>query len=132
MLDGGFDVALHRLANGIMRAGRIMPISIRYPAVRLIMDHKLSFFLSNLGVVWPRIENGKPTGETAIRYVGDMEFVDVLSSIGAMFNNPIGLILRTFQGRLCFTFTIGRHRISDGDAQAFTRLVVDKVMSYLS
>ena len=132
MLDGGFDVALHRVANGIMRAGRIMPISIRYPAVRLIMDHKLSFFLSNLGVVWPRIENGKPTGETAVRYVGDMELVDVLSSIGATFNNPIGLILRTFQGRLCFTFTIGRHRISDGDAQAFTRLVVDKVMRYLS
>ena len=132
MLDGGFDVALHRLATGMMRAGRIMPISIRYPAVRLIMDHKLSFFLSNVGVIWPRIENGKPTGETAIRCIGDMELVDIHSSIGSTFNNPIGLVLRTFLGRLCFRFNIGRHRISDGDAQAFTRLVVDKVMSYLS
>ena len=132
MLAGGFDVALHRLTIGMMRAGRIMPISIRYPALRLIMDHKLSFFLSNVGVIWPRIETGKPTGETAIRYVGDMELLDIQSSTGSTFNNPIGLILWTFQGRLRFTFTIGRHRISDGDAQAFTRLVVDKVMSYLS
>ena len=132
LLDGGYDVALQRLANGMMRATRILPISIRYPVVRLFMDHKLSFFLSNFGVIWPRIENGKPTGETAIRCIGDMELVDVHSSIGTTFNNPIALILRTFLGRLCFRFAIGRHRISDGDAQAFTRLVVDKVMNYLS
>ena len=131
MLDEGYDVALHRLTKGMLWAGRIMPIGIRYPVLRLLMDHKMSFLLSNVGVVWPRIENGRPTGETAIRQIGDMELVDVHTSIGATFNNPMGLILRTFLGRLCFTFTIGRHRISDQDAQAFTRLVVDKVMNYL-
>lgn len=131
VLDGGFDVALHRLTKGLIQAGRIMPIRIRYPVLRLLMDHKISFLLSNIGVVWPRIENGKPTGETAIRHIGDMELLDVHTSVGATFNNPMGLIVRTFLGRLCFMFTVSRHRVSDADAQGFTRLVVDKVMRYL-
>lgn len=131
MLAEGFDVALYRLANGMTRAGRVLPIAIRHPVLRRIMDHRLSFFLSNVGVVWPRIENGKVTGETAIRVVGDMELEDIHSSIGTTFNNPICLILRTFLGRLYFNFTTGRHRISDADGQAFSQLVVDKVMAYL-
>lgn len=131
MLDTGYDVALHRLTQGMMRYARLLPISMRYPALRLVMDHPISFFLSNVGIVWPRIENGKPTGETAIRQIGAMELLDVHTSIGTTFNNPIGLILRTFMGRLCFTFTIGRHRITDEDALAFTRLVIDKVIRYL-
>jgi len=95
------------------------------------MDHKLSFFLSNVGVLWPRIEKGRPTGETAIRHIGAMELLDIHTSLGPTFNNPLGLIVRTFLGRLGFTFAISRHRISDKEAHAFTRLVVDKLMSYL-
>ncbi len=131
MLDNGYDVALQRLTRGLIRAGRILPISVRYPFLRLVMDHKLSFFLSNVGVLWPRIEKGRPTGETAIRHIGAMELFDIHTSIGPTFNNPMGLIVRTFLGRLGFTFAISRHRISDKEAQAFTRLVVDKLMGYL-
>lgn len=131
ILREGFDVSVQHITHNMLKAGRIIPIPLRYRLLRLIMDHPMSFFLSNIGVVWPRMENGRPTGETAIRHVGNMEILDVHTSIGATYNNPMALFLRTFQGRLSFVFAVNRHRISDADAKAFSGRIVDRVMAYL-
>jgi hypothetical protein len=131
ILRDGLDMSIQQITGRLMKAGRILPIPVRYPLLRLLMDHPMSFFLSNIGVVWPKIVNGRPTGETAIRTVGSMEILDVHSSIGATYNNPMALFLRTFQGRLSFVFSVNRHRISDEDAKAFSKRIVHRVMNYL-
>jgi len=131
MLDIGYDINLQRLMFGVIRAGHLLPIGVRYPALRMILVSKMSFFVSNAGIPWPRIENGRPTGETAIKQIGDMELLDVHNSVGTTFNNPMSLIIGTFLGRFRLGFAVNTYRISDKDAQNFSKLVVDKIMRYL-
>ncbi len=131
VLDEGFDVAMQRLSSMTIKAGRILPVNIRYQVLRPLMDYRISFSLSNVGVVWPRIENGKPTGQTAIYQIGDMEILDIHASIGNTDGNPLAMTLRTFRERLSFIFSVSLNRISEEDAQAFCKQVVTRVMSYL-
>ncbi|MRR15230.1 MAG: hypothetical protein EG826_02110 [Deltaproteobacteria bacterium] len=131
MTDAGFDLALERLSRTLMEAGRILPVGIRYRVLRPLLDYKISLSLSNIGVVWPKVEKGKLTGETAIYRIGNMELLDIYTSLGVTYNNPLTMTLRTFRGRLSFLFSVSRHRISDAEAQTFTGLVMDKVKGYL-
>lgn len=130
-LAEGHDIKFADFTHRLHVLGRLLPVPVRHRLLRGLLDLKLSFFLTNLGVVWPRMENGRPTGETEIRQVGDMELVDVHSSVGTTPNNPQALILRTFLNRFYMLFAFGRHRINDRDAAAFSKLVVQKVTDYL-
>ena len=131
LLDGGFDVAMQRLSNNTIRAGRILPVSVRYPVLRQLMDHRISFSLSNVGVVWPRIEKGRPTGQTAVYQIGHMEFLDVHTSLGNTRGNPLTMTMRTFRERLSLIFSVSLNRISEDDAQAFCKQIVNRMMNYL-
>ncbi|MDD4240701.1 MAG: hypothetical protein PHG54_04660 [Smithellaceae bacterium] len=131
LIEDRVDVALKWLSTTAMKAGRILPVALRYPVLRPVLDYKISFSLSNVGVVWPKIAEGKPTGETEIDRIGGMEFLDIYTSLGVTYNNPLAMTLRTFRGRLSFIFSASRERISDKDAQAFAKLVMDKVKGYL-
>ena len=97
----------------------------------LLHTSKGSFFLTNLGVAWPKIVNGKPTGESAIQHVGDMELVDVIGSVGTTEKNPLALVMRTLHGKMCLGFATGRNVISDQDARDFPKLVIDKALRFL-
>ena len=127
----GRDVAAGRVAHAVLRAGRVLPLNARYGLLRALLEMRISFYLANLGVVWPRIEDGRPTGETAVRRVGAMELVDIHSSVGTSRKNANALLLRTFLGRFYLVSLIGRHQVADRDAEEFSSLVVKKLMAYL-
>ena len=131
ILSEGYDIAMSRMLQSISKATRILPAKYRHPLMRLLLDWQISFFLTNLGVVWPRMENGRPTGETAVKRVGDMELVDVHSSVGPTENNGLALILRTFMGRFYCVFAVGLNKISENDARVFSKLVMKKARGYL-
>ena len=130
-MEQGHDIALGRVSRAILTFGRYLPMSVRYNVIRHLMDMKITFFVTNLGVVWPKMVNGRPTGQTAITRVGEMELVDIHSNVGSTAKNPMGLILRTFRGRLYLIFAVGRHGVTDQDARDFSKLVVGKVLAYL-
>ncbi len=131
MLAEGYDIAMSRLLQSISAHTRILPSRYRHPLMRKFLDWPISFFLTNLGVVWPRMENGRPTGETAITHVGDMELVDVHSSVGPTKNNGLAMILRTFMGKFYCVFVFGLNRINEKDGAIFSRLVMEKARAYL-
>lgn len=127
----GYDVALSNMSIKLFAFSRLFPMSIRHSFVRIINDIKISHFITNLGVIWPEIENGRLTGRTAITNFGDMELLDIHSSVGTTGNNGAGLIIRSFLGRLYMVMVYGRYAVNDGDAKAFSQLVYNKVLSYL-
>ncbi|MDP8254715.1 MAG: condensation domain-containing protein [Candidatus Alcyoniella australis] len=130
-LDAGHDLKISGLSRKLTMICRILPIGIRYQFLRLLVEQKLSYFLTNVGVVWPEMKDGRPTGQTAIKRVGDMELIDIHSSIGATKKTGNALILRTIYGKLYFIFALGKHLISEDDAQEFSSLVVKKTIGYL-
>ena len=127
----GHDLALARFSRGLLQISRILPSILRYRALRVIFDAKISHFITNLGVIWPQIENGRVTGKTAVRRVGDLEIMEMYSSVGPTENNPKAIIVRTFLGRLYLDMTYGKWGANEADAKDFSDLLYDKVMSYL-
>ena len=130
-MDQGFDILISRMGQKILSAGRLLPLGLRYPFLRLFLEQRLSYFITNVGVPYPKMEGGRPTGETALKQVGRMELVDIHSSIGATKKTSSVLILRTLFGRLYLIFAFGRHRVAPEDATAFYKLVVEKMLNYL-
>ncbi len=131
MLSDGYDITVGNFVQRVGASVRFMPARYRYRFMRKIMDRPISLFLTNLGVVWPRMENGKPTGETAVTRVGDMDIVDVHSSVGTTENNGLALILRTFLNRFYMILAVGLNKTSERDGKEFSRLVAKKTLSYL-
>lgn len=130
-LAQGYDIALSEMGRKLQRVGLALPRALRYRALRTVFDRKISFFLTNLGVVWPVIRDGRPTGETAIREVGRAVLHDVHSSVGGTANNPAAMILRTFLGRFYMVFTLGGQRFRDDEARDFAATVVRRVFDWL-
>lgn len=108
-----------------------MPLNVRYGLLRAAFQMRISYYLTNLGVVWPRMEGDKPTGETAIRTVGGLDLTDIHTSVGTARKNSNALLLRTFLDRLYLVFFVGRHQVADRDAEEFSALVVQKMLGYL-
>ena len=127
----GHDIALAKLSHVFLRASRIFPMSLRYRILRLIFDMPISHFITNLGVIWPRIVDGKITGETAIRTFGDLELLEMYSSVGSTKNNPQGMIMRTFLGKLYLDAIYGKWGVREQDAKDFSRLIYEKLVGYL-
>ncbi len=130
-LTGGYDYWLTWLGRKSIAASAILPLGPRSRALRALMGFRVTLAVTNLGVVWPRIENGRPTGETAIRQVGRMELLDVHNNTAQPKTNGGALVLRTFLDRLYLVFQFGRHQIGDADAEEYGRLVLDHAQRYL-
>jgi hypothetical protein len=130
-MAAGHDYWLSWFGRQLVAASRVLPLRARPRVLRPVFDIRISYFVTNLGVVLPRMENGRPTGETAIREAGRMELVDVHNSVGATEKNAGALILRTFLNRLYLVFPFGRHKVADADAEVFARLVVEHAHRYL-
>jgi hypothetical protein len=130
-LAAGYDLRLAMLGQKLLALSHILPMSLRGPALRPLIDVPLSLIVTNLGVVWPCMENGRPTGKTAIREIGRMELLDVCSCTGVTEKNCGALILRTFLDRLTLAFQFGRHKITDDDADAYAQLVLDHAKRFL-
>lgn len=127
----GHDLTLAQISRAIMRASHLLPPRLRRWALRPIIDMKLSHFITNLGLIWPQVENGKFTGDSAIRRVGELDLLNMYSCVGTTEKNPQVLILRSFLGRLYMDMSYGRWGVNEADAKAFSQLVYDKVIGYL-
>ncbi|MCZ7586923.1 MAG: hypothetical protein M5R36_28235 [Deltaproteobacteria bacterium] len=87
--------------------------------------------MSNVGAIWPEIADGRPTGQSVIHQVGDMEIVDIFGGLGFPKENPFGLVVFTFRGRLNMFHPVGRHMITEDEVNAFADLLIDKVNAFL-
>ena len=130
-LAAGHDVALIEAADRFHALVGWMPLSFRRRLQRALMVRPLSLFITNPGILWPRVKDGRPTGETALAQAGDFELEDIHLSVGGTRVNPMAMILKTFRGRLYVACTVGRHLLREEEARAYADLVYRKVLGFL-
>ncbi len=62
----------------MMNSVRLFPLHLRRKIVHHVVDrHQFSIGVTLLGVLWPRIRNGKPTADTALTESGDLTIAEV-------------------------------------------------------
>jgi hypothetical protein len=110
-LRRGVDIQFYNTTCYISRTLRLLPQKLRRKIGALIGESApCTFYLSNLGVVWPKWVDGKPTMDSAIVKVGDFEINDVHSSASIGKNVGLGLTTRTHNRRLYLNFVGDRFR----------------------
>ena len=131
MMDQGIDISLLRLAGTGIAISRLFPYSVRARLMRPILDQKASMLVSNFGVIWPQIDNRKPSNKTAIQNVGQLKLTDVQFNVGTPKNTPLVLILLTSFEKFQMVLSAASDRVSHEDAKDFLCLIEKKAFQYL-
>lgn len=84
-----------------------------------------------LGVVWPKIENGKLTAETCLTRAGDLTMMEV-HGIGykLLSNTPILLIVYVFKNRLNFVLAAAGSLFTREESELFMDLIMKNTLEY--
>lgn len=62
----------------MMNSVRLLPLHLRRRIIHRVVDrHQFSIGVTLLGVVWPRLRNGKPTAESALTESGDLTISEI-------------------------------------------------------
>ena len=109
---------------------RILPFPARRRlASHILNKHKVSIAITLLGVLWPEIRNGKPTGDTFLSASGDLEVAEV-HGLGYKLasNTRLLLVVYLFRNRLNMILGASASLFNRQEAEAFMDLIVDNLM----
>jgi hypothetical protein len=132
-LAKGYDLQFNYLINRFVSAFRILPFHMRKPLLtRIIQGTPMSLLLSNVGVVWPKFVNGKPTMDSAIPGAGDFVIDDIHSSASMGRDIGVGLVTRTHNRKFYFNFVMDRFRFHKDEALGLRDIIVNEVIEACS
>ena len=118
LLKSKFDVRFNKWAALYTSQTRFLPFPVRRRLWRQVLKSiHLSVYLSNLGVVWPKIVDGKPTMESQVLGAGDFLISDIHSSPSIGPNIGVGMTVRTHNRRTYINFVCDRYRFREEEAK---------------
>jgi hypothetical protein len=129
-LRRGVDVQFYRTLCKIVQSFRVFPMHIRRNFVRPFMERiPCTFYLSNLGTVWPKIVDGRQTMESIIHGAGDFVIEDMHSSASISRNLCLGLTTRSHDGRFYLNYVCDRFRFEKEEAKELTDRVTQEIIN---
>lgn len=114
----GIDIRFNQAMCRMVSAARLLPLRLRSKLLNPVVNSiPCTFSLSNLGVVWPRIENGRPTLDSEVLGAGDFVISDIHSSASAGRSVGLALAVRIHNRRLYMNFVADRFRFREAEAR---------------
>ncbi len=121
----GIDIGYHNILSVIVRMLRALPLKTRLNLVRPIIEKMMmTFYLSNLGTMWPKIVDGRQTLDSTVLGAGDFEISDIHSSASLTRAVHLGLTTRAHNRRFYFNFVCDRFRFEEDEARKLTDSIV--------
>ncbi|MFH0825746.1 MAG: hypothetical protein V2B18_23570 [Pseudomonadota bacterium] len=120
--DFGYYQDLERFNNAL----RLLPFHLRRRLVSLVLGkHQVSVAITFLGILWPSLRNGKPTGDTFLETCGDLDLTEV-HGIGYKLasNTRLLLVVYAFRNRL--------NLVLSASADLFTRLETEQFLDLIT
>jgi hypothetical protein len=129
-LKRGVDVQFHNTLKKIVQSFRILPLRIRRNFVRPFMERiPCTFYLSNLGTVWPKIVDGRQTMDSIIKGAGDFVIEDMHSSASISRNLSLGMTVRSHNKRLYLNYVCDCFRFEKDEAKELTGRVTAEIIN---
>ncbi|MCZ7585094.1 MAG: hypothetical protein M5R36_18155 [Deltaproteobacteria bacterium] len=129
-LDRGVDIQFYNTLRYIVQAFRIFPIHVRRNFVRPIIERiPCTFYLSNLGTVWPKIVDGRQTMDSVVLGAGDFVISDMHSSASIARNLGLGLTVRAHNRRFYMNYVCDRFRFEQGEAKDITDRITNELIN---
>jgi len=109
---------------------RLFPFNLRRRIVhRVVNRHQFSIGVSLLGVLWPKMRNGKPTADTVLTECGDLAVTEV-HGLGykLLSSTRIVLIVYAFRSRMNLILASHACLFSFQEAEEFLDLIVENLL----
>jgi hypothetical protein len=111
---------------------RLLPFPLRRRVVDfLTKQHQYSVGITLLGIIWPEMKNGKPTGGTRFFRTGNLEITDV-HGVGYKLLSSTRLLFIAYWFRNKFNIVLGASAclLTRAEAEEFADLVVNNLLTY--
>ncbi len=129
-LRRGVDIQFYHTLRKIVQTFRVFPLRIRRNFVRPIIQRvPCTFYLSNLGTVWPKIVDGRQTMDSVVKGAGNFIIEDMHSSASISQNLGLGLTVRAHNQRFYLNFVCDRFRFERDEAQELTGRIIKEVIN---
>jgi NRPS condensation-like uncharacterized protein len=129
-LSQGMDILCYDLISKFIAAMRVFPLKLRLKILHsLAQTMPCTFYLSNIGVMWPRFENGRPTTDSVVLGAGDFIIDDIHSSASIGPGIGLGLTTRTHNRKFYLNFVADRFRFRKAEAQKLFHMIVKDLIN---
>jgi len=115
----------------MVNALRVFPFRIRRRIVHFLVNtHRYSAGITQVGIVWPKTRNGKPTADTNVTKAADLTVAEV-HGIAYKLHSSTHVLLVTygFRNRLHLVLACSGSLFTRAEAQSFMDLIMDNVLS---
>ncbi len=111
---------------------RIFPFRIRRRIIsHLVNRHQFSIATTVLGVVWPKIQKGRPTSESALTKIGDLDVLEVFGAPHKMLSKtPLLLVIYLYRNRLNLVLTSSACLFTREESEHFLDLIMKNLTVY--
>ncbi|MCZ7586024.1 MAG: hypothetical protein M5R36_23350 [Deltaproteobacteria bacterium] len=94
-----------RLLRLLLGLSHLFPERVRGPRLKKLFHAPMSFMNSNVGVLWPRFDNGKLTTDSVMTCAGDCEILDYDVNFSTDESLGHGLVAYTYRKRFTLNFS---------------------------
>jgi hypothetical protein len=127
LLDLGVDVSMIRMLAAVFQVLGVLPPRARAAIIRSVVTFPTTFVLSNVGIMWPEVRDGKLTGRSAFTRAGDFELDDIHACPSLTPDVGMGIVTRTMGDRLYINYNTDRSRFRPEEADALTARITDAI-----
>ena len=124
---------LHNIVKGL-KALAYFPFHTKQRIVGFFVNrHEYTVAIGVLGVVWPKLKNGKPTAESFLTTTGNLTVTEV-HGIGykLLSNTRVHLIVYVFNNRLNLMLSTPASILTSDEAESFMNIFVGNLLKNLS
>ena len=111
----------------IVGMARRWPYERRAGILRRLMSQRWSLVLYNLGIIYPEVADGRPTGDSYIKRAGDLEVADFDVNFSVLSHIGNGIVAYIFRRRLHLLFSALRGQFSAEEARVFLEMFVESL-----
>jgi len=122
-LATGRDVANLVMLQKLMRTMQYVPIEKRKNIMKKIMERPRTLNVSNMGIRFPKIVNGKITSDTYLEYAGDLELIALRTYFSVSYSQGQAFGCGTFRRRLGLRISAFEETIDIETAEKYLELV---------
>ena len=121
-MEEGYDVANFLALIKLIGASRVLPFAWRRGVLRKMMEQPCSIMLSNMGVLWPEVKDGRLTGRSFLERAGNLDVLGIDMNFSVAQHEGHGFVIHTFRERLCFNYSILTELMPAAQAERFLDL----------
>jgi len=124
--DSSYYQNLQRFNNTF----RILPFHLRRRLVSFVMNkHQVSVAITPLGVLWPTLQEGRPTGETFLKKSGALDVTEV-HGIGYKLasNTRLLLVAYAFRDQVNLILTSSASLFTRQESEQFMDLIMENLL----